>query len=176
MTDNALNNNSMTKNAMTDKAMTDKFMQEATAEAEEGMKNNEGGPFGAIIVRNGRIVGKGHNQVLKNNDPTCHAEMQAIRDACRKAGTYDLSGCVLYTSCYPCPMCMSAAIWANIKIVYYGNTRKDAASIGFRDDHIFHFIETGCHDKKVLELKGRDRESTEVTFSEFMQKQDKKIY
>jgi guanine deaminase len=156
--------------------MADEFMKEASAEAEEGMKRNEGGPFGAVIVRDGKIVGKGHNQVLKFNDPTCHAEMQAIRDACRKLGTYNLSGCTLYTSCYPCPMCMSAAIWADIKTVYYGNTAKDAAQIGFRDDYIYRFIEKGCKDKNVLTLREEDRKMTETAFTEFEQKQDKKIY
>lgn len=91
------------------------FMLKAVAEAEKNIISKDGGPFGAVIVKDGVIVGTGHNEVLKNNDPTCHAEMQAIRDACRNLKTFDLTGCELYTSCYPCPMCLSATIWANIK-------------------------------------------------------------
>ena len=116
------------------------FMQAAIDEAEKNLLTNDGGPFGAVIVKDGKIIARGHNEVLKNNDPTCHAEMQTIRAACEALGTFDLSGCELYTSCYPCPMCLSATIWANIKVVYYGNTAKDAADIGFRDDYIYDFI------------------------------------
>ncbi|MEG1345757.1 MAG: nucleoside deaminase, partial [Acidaminococcaceae bacterium] len=102
-----------------------KFMQMAIAEAEQNLLTNDGGPFGAVVVKDGQAVATGHNEVLKNNDPTCHGEMQAIRAACQKLGTYDLTGCELYTSAYPCPMCLSAIIWANIKTVYYGNSAQD---------------------------------------------------
>ena len=100
------------------------FMLKAVAEAEKNIISKDGGPFGAVIVKDGVIVGTGHNEVLKNNDPTCHAEMQAIRDACRNLKTFDLTGCELYTSCYPCPMCLSATIWANIKKVYLQSRQK----------------------------------------------------
>ena len=152
------------------------FMLKATSEADNNLQTNEGGPFGAVIVKDDKIVGKGHNRVLINHDPTCHAEIEAIRDACKNLNTHDLTGCTLYTSCYPCPMCLSAIIWANIKKVYYGNTAKDAADIGFRDDFIYKFIEGKCSDASVLDLVPQDRDMTIKTFEAFAQKQDKTIY
>lgn len=154
----------------------EEFMQLAADEAESNLETNEGGPFGAIIVKDGEIVGKGHNRVLINHDPTCHAEIEAIRDACDYLETHDLTGCELYTSCYPCPMCLAAAIWANIKKVYYGNTAKDAAKIGFRDDFIYDFIKGKCSDVKVLELEQYERNTTIKAFNEFTKKADKTIY
>ncbi len=152
------------------------FMALAAQEADSNLQTNEGGPFGAVVIKDGEIIGRGHNRVLINHDPTCHAEIEAIRDACRNLNTHDLTGCTLYTSCYPCPMCLSAIIWANIKKVYYGNTAKDAADIGFRDDFIYKFIENNCKDGKVLELTQNDRDITIKTFNAFSQKQDKTIY
>lgn len=152
------------------------FMALAAQEADSNLQTNEGGPFGAVVIKDGEIIGRGHNRVLINHDPTCHAEIEAIRDACRNLNTHDLTGCTLYTSCYPCPMCLSAIIWANIKKVYYGNTAKDAADIGFRDDFIYKFIENNCKDGKVLELTQNDRNITIKTFNAFSQKQDKTIY
>ena len=112
----------------------DPYMQEAINEAYIGIKNKHGGPFGSVIVKDGKIVGRGHNRVLKDNDPTCHGEVAAIRDACKNLGTYDLSGCVIYTTGEPCPMCLFACLWANIDKVYYGCTIADNALIGFRDE------------------------------------------
>ena len=152
------------------------FMQAAIDEAEKNLLTNDGGPFGAVIVKDGKISARGHNEVLKNNDPTCHAEMQTIRAACEALGTFDLSGCELYTSCYPCPMCLSATIWANIKTVYYGNTAKDAADIGFRDDYIYKFIKDNCIDESVMKISPCHRDETLVTFKKFMDKNDKKMY
>ena len=152
------------------------FMQAAIDEAEKNLLTNDGGPFGAVIVKDGKIIARSHNEVLKNNDPTCHAEMQTIRAACEALGTFDLSGCELYTSCYPCPMCLSATIWANIKVVYYGNTAKDAADIGFRDDYIYDFIKGNCVDESVMKISPCNREETIVTFKKFMDKNDKKMY
>ena len=152
------------------------FMQAAIDEAEKNLLTNDGGPFGAVIVKDGKIIARGHNEVLKNNDPTCHAEMQTIRAACEALGTFDLSGCELYTSCYPCPMCLSATIWANIKVVYYGNTAKDAADIGFRDDYIYDFIKGNCTDKGVMKISPLNREETIVTYKKFMDKNDKELY
>ena len=117
-----------------------KYMKVAKELAEENLKTNFGGPFGAVIVKNGEIIGKGANRVLKNNDPTAHAEVMAIRDACKNLNTYDLSDCIIYTSCFPCPMCLSAIIWSNIKEVYYACTKKDASKIGFRDDMIYEYL------------------------------------
>ncbi len=152
------------------------FMQVAIDEAEKNLITNDGGPFGAVIVKDGKIIACGHNEVLKNNDPTCHAEMQTIRAACQALGTFDLSGCELYTSCYPCPMCLAATIWANIKVVYYGNTAKDAAEIGFRDDYIYDFIKGDCLDESVMKISPCDREETIITFQKFMDKNDKQMY
>lgn len=155
------------------------YMLEAKELAEDNLITNVGGPFGAVIVKDSKIIGRGSNHVLKNNDPTAHAEVMAIRDACKNINSYDLSGCELYTSCYPCPMCLSAIIWANIKNVYYGNTKEDAAEIGFRDDFIYDFISKlseGEKQSNILELNAMDREQTVETFRKFKNKADKTIY
>lgn len=112
----------------------EEYMQLAIAEARDGITRKHGGPFGSIIVKDGEIIGRGHNRVLKNNDPTCHGEVAAIRDAGYNLGTFDLSGCVLYTTGEPCHMCLCACLWANIEKVYYGCTIEDNGLIGFRDD------------------------------------------
>ena len=155
------------------------YMKISKELANENLETNAGGPFGACIVKNGKIIGKGSNHVLANNDPTAHAEVMAIRDACKNINSYDLSGCELYTSCYPCPMCLSAIIWANIKKVYYGNTKEDAADIGFRDDFIYDFIgnlSKNKTDNNILELISMDREETIEEFNKFKNKEDKTIY
>ena len=155
------------------------FMKIAKELADSNLESGYGGPFGACVVRDGKIIGRGSNHVLKNNDPTAHAEVMAIRDACQNIQSYDLSGCILYTSCYPCPMCLSAIIWSNIKMVYYGNTKEDADSIGFRDDVIYQYLEQlskGNNDNPLLELKCLDRDETINTFHQFMEKDDKIIY
>ena len=151
-----------------------KYMSLANELAEENLTTNNGGPFGACIVKNGEIIGKGANCVLCNNDPTAHAEIMAIRDACKNIGSYDLSGCEIYTSCYPCPMCLSAIIWSNIKMVYYGNSVKDACDIGFRDKYIYDYIKGINND--VLNLESIDRDETIKIFNEYKEKQDKTIY
>lgn len=156
-----------------------KYMETAKELANENLKTNAGGPFGACVVKNGEIIGKGSNNVLLNNDPTAHAEIMAIREACKNINSYDLSDCEIYTSCYPCPMCLSAIIWANIKTVYYGNTKEDAANIGFRDDFIYDYIEKlskNIQDKDVLELTCIDREQTIKEFEKFKNKEDKIMY
>ena len=156
-----------------------KYMKIANELAEENLKTNVGGPFGACIVKDGKIIGKGSNHVLEKKDPTAHAEIMAIREACKNINSYDLSGCELYTTCYPCPMCLSATIWANIKKVYYGNLREDAAKIGFRDDDIYDYIRKlsdNVDDKSVLELKSMDRDETIKAFKKFINKSDKIIY
>lgn len=111
-----------------------KYMQLAIEEAMDGITQHHGGPFGSVIIKNGKIIAKNHNQVLKNNDPTCHGEMMAIKDACQKLNTYDLTGCEIYTTGEPCPMCLCACMWANIDKIYYGCTIKDNENIGFRDN------------------------------------------
>ena len=155
------------------------FMERANALAKDNLTTNVGGPFGAVIVKDGKIVGEGSNHVLESHDPTAHAEVMAIRHASSALGTHDLSGCTLYTSCYPCPMCLSAIIWANIRTVYYGNTKEDAAEIGFRDDFIYSYIGSlseGSEDKNTLDLQPMDREETLKTFRDFQNKEDKTIY
>lgn len=156
-----------------------KYMQFAKDLSDQNLLTNNGGPFGAVIVKDDVIVGVGNNHVLKNNDPTAHAEVMAIRDACKNLNTYDLTGCVLYTSCYPCPMCLSAIIWANIKTVYYGNTKEDAADIGFRDDFIYNYIYSLKDEdstNNTLETIPMDREQTIESFNKFKAKLDKTIY
>lgn len=155
------------------------YMKVAKDLANENLKTNAGGPFGACIVKDGKIIGKGSNNVLANNDPTAHAEVMAIRDACKNINSYDLSGCELYTTCYPCPMCLSAIIWSNIKKVYYGNTKEDAADIGFRDDFIYDFINKVSLNEEnntILDLKSMNREDTIEEFNKFKNKEDKIIY
>ena len=152
------------------------YMKVAKELADSNIIDNEGGPFGAVVVKDGVIVGKGDNHVLVNHDPTAHAEIQAIRDASKTLNTHDLSGCVLYTSCYPCPMCLSAIIWANIKTVYYGNTKEDAADIGFRDDMIYDYIKDNNSNTDVLNLINIDRDETIKSFEEYKNKIDKELY
>ena len=155
-----------------------KYMELAKDLSDENLDTEVGGPFGACIVKNGRIIGKGSNHVISDNDPTAHAEIVAIRDACKNINSYDLSDCELYTSCYPCPMCLSAIIWANIKKVYYGNTKEDAASIGFRDDFIYNYIKNidNSNNNDLLEFECMDREKTIEIFNKFVKKDDKTIY
>src|ERR1700761_2068275 len=120
--------------------MKEKWMRAAIRLSRTKMKAGFGGPFGAVVVRKGKVVGRGWNQVTSTNDPTAHAEVVAIRDACKRLKTFQLDDCDLYTSCEPCPMCLSAIYWARIPAVYYGNTRQDAAAIGFDDDFIYQQI------------------------------------
>lgn len=143
-----------------------KYMKIAKEVADKGIKENEGGPFGAVIVdKEGNIVETGNNQVLSSKDPTAHAEITAIRRACKKLNTYDLSNYILFTSCEPCPMCLSAIIWSNIKEVYYACTKEDAAEIGFRDEAIYNYLKG--ENKKLIHLKQIDREECIKTFEEY---------
>ena len=157
-----------------------KFMQIADELSKQNLLTNAGGPFGAVVVKDGTVVGVGNNHVVENNDPTAHGEVMAIRDACKNLKTFDLSGCELYTSCYPCPMCLSAIIWANIKKVYYGNTKEDAADIGFRDDFIYKYLDLLSQNSEeassILETIPMDRDETIKAFNEFKEKQDKTMY
>lgn len=125
---------STASSALIDLRADNPFMQAAIEEAYEGITHNHGGPFGAVVVKDGEIVGSGHNRVLVDNDPTCHGEIAVIRDACTKLGTYDLAGCEMYTTGEPCPMCLFACMWANVDKVYYGCTIDDNSLIGFRDE------------------------------------------
>jgi guanine deaminase len=145
--------------------------------AQQNILTNDGGPFGAVIIKNNEIVGKGNNQVVLKNDPTAHAEIVAIRDACKNLGTFDLTGCEIYTSCYPCPMCLSAIIWSNIKMVYYGNTKEDAEKIGFRDNLIYEYLEgqsKTTNKEDILKIIAMDREETIKTFESYQNKSENK--
>ncbi|WP_265446089.1 nucleoside deaminase [Acetivibrio straminisolvens] len=151
------------------------FMKEAVKEAVAGMRDNHGGPFGAVIVRNNEIIARAHNEVIKNNDPTDHAEMIAIRKAAKELSRFDLGDCELYSSCEPCPMCFAAIHWAKIKKVYYGCTREDAAKIGFDDNYIYDVIK-GEADEKRVSFVQMDRDTCLEAFREWEQKQDKVRY
>ena len=145
-----------------------KYMKIAKENAEKGIKNKDGGPFGAVILdKDGNIIANGNNKVLKTNDPTAHAEVVAIREACKKLNTYDLSDCTLYTSCEPCPMCLSAIIWSNIKDVYYGCTKEDAGNIGFRDDVIYDYLKGKNRD--LIHLNCLDREECIKVFKKYQE-------
>lgn len=153
-----------------------KFMELAAKEAEKNVGTQVGGPFGTVIVKDGQIIAKGRNHVLINRDPSAHGEITTIRKACQKLGTHDLSGCDLYTNAYPCPMCLGAIIWSNIKTCYYGNTATDAKDIGFRDDFIYKFLNDGLKDKKVLDLEQHDRDMTIKAFDDFKNDASHTIY
>lgn len=150
------------------------YMKLAIQEAKTGIHKGHGGPFGAVIVKNGVIIGKGHNQVIKNNDPTCHGEMMAIHKACKTLGSFDLSGCELYTTGEPCPMCLAAILWANISKVYYGCNIIDTEKIGFRDS-LFYKFQNDEQAKKgfVNEL---DRDACLKLYEEYLSLEDRKNY
>lgn len=146
----------------------DKFMSIAIEEAQKGIRAGHGGPFGCVIVKDGRIIGRGHNEVILRNDPTCHGEVMAIRDACGKLGTFDLSGCELYTTAEPCPMCAGAIKWANIAKVYYGCNIADTDSIGFRDKVFYESEEDSSEEL--------DRDACLELFEEYRGIADRKNY
>lgn len=125
------------------------FMREAIRLSVEKMQAGFGGPFGAVVVKDGQIVARGFNQVTSTNDPTCHAEVDAIRKACTALGTFQLTDCDLYTSCEPCPMCLGAIYWARPRRVFFGNTKQDAAAIGFDDQFIYDEIEKPLPDRQI---------------------------
>ncbi|MCR6654350.1 MAG: nucleoside deaminase [Opitutus sp.] len=151
------------------------YMREAIRLAEQGMRGGRGGPFGCVVVRRGEIVGRGNNRVTSTNDPTAHAEVVAIRDACAKLGTFQLDDCELYTSCEPCPMCLSAIYWARIPSIFYGNTRTDAAAIGFDDDFIYQQVPLPP-EQRTLKMELFLRDEAQVAFREWAEKTDKVRY
>ncbi|KAK6739981.1 hypothetical protein RB195_008448 [Necator americanus] len=139
-------------------AAGNEHMHTAIEEACTGVKIGDGGPFGAVIIKDGKVVARGHNMVLVNNDPTAHAEVTAIRYACKNLGTFNLSGCTLYTSCYPCPMCMGACLWARLDAIYYGASAEQAAAIGFDDKAFYDFLKNPKSDqfRKLEHLPAKD--------------------
>ena len=151
------------------------FMREAVNAALKGISNNEGGPFGCVIVKDGKIVGRGNNKVTSNNDPTAHGEVMAIRDACKNLNSFQLDGCELYTSCEPCPMCFGAIYWARIEKVYFGCNQKDAANVGFDDEFIYKEIELPYQERRIpFEQFARD--IALEPFQKWDGKEDKTLY
>ena len=155
--------------------MKPEFMREAIRISLEKMRQNCGGPFGAVVVRDGKIIGRGWNQVTSSNDPTAHAEVTAIRDACQRLKTFLLDDCELYTSCEPCPMCLAAIYWARFPKVFYANTRKDAARIAFDDDFIYREVSTPIARRKIP-MKQLLRPEALKVFAEWKNKADKIRY
>ncbi len=155
--------------------MKSEHMREAVRLSIRQMRLGDGGPFGAVVVRNGKIISRGWNQVTSTNDPTAHAEMVAIREACRRLKTFQLDDCELYASCEPCPMCLSAIYWARLKKVYYGNTRSDAANIGFDDDSIYREIPLPIPERS-LPMKQLLRKEALIAFKEWEAKKDRVSY
>jgi guanine deaminase len=155
--------------------MKPQFMREAIRLSIEMMRRGKGGPFGAVVVKGNRIVGRGCNQVTSSNDPTAHAEIVAIREACKRLKTFELDGCDLYTSCEPCPMCLSAMYWSRLDKVFYGNTRKDAAKIAFDDDFIYREVALPMRKRKLV-MKQLLRKEALAAFVEWEKKTDKILY
>lgn len=153
----------------------EKFMLEAIALSREGIHNNTGGPFGCVIVKDDNIIGRGNNRVTSSNDPTAHAEVVAIRDACANLGTFQLEDCEVYTSCEPCPMCLGAIYWARPKIVYFANSREDAASIGFDDSMIYDELSCALAERRIP-IVSTGREAAIKIFEEWSNKKDRVEY
>lgn len=151
-----------------------KYMKRANELAKYSMDNNKGGCFGSVIVKDGVIVGEGYNTVTSDNDPTRHGEINAIKNTCKNMSTFDLSGCELYTSAYPCPMCLGAIMWANIKTVYYGATAQDTENIGFRDDFMYEWLNNKNED--FLRLIEMDRKECIEVQKMWLDKDDKIEY
>ena len=149
-----------------------KYMKAAIEEAENGIHAGDGGPFGCVIVKDGEIIGKGHNEVVKRKDPTCHGEIMAIHEASRTLDSFDLSGCELYTTGEPCPMCMGAILWANIDRVYYGCNIADTEEIGFRDKVFYEFTE----EKKAQMLQEMDRAECRKLYRDYQNIAEKTSY
>ncbi len=150
-------------------------MRRAIALSLEMMRSGKGGPFGAVVARGDNIIAEGFNQVTSSNDPTAHAEVVAIRLACQALETFDLTGCEIYTSCEPCPMCLSAIYWARLDKIHFANDRHDAAAIGFRDDFLYHEIPLPL-DQRAIPTLPLLREEGQAAFREWDLKPDKVIY
>ena len=155
--------------------MNEEFMAEAIRLSLEKMRQGQGGPFGAVIVKEGEIIARGSNLVTSTNDPTAHAEIVAIREACRRLGTFTLAGCELFTSCEPCPMCLGAIYWARMERVFYAATRHDAAEAGFDDEFLYREMAAAPAGRK-LPLEPLLREPARAAFAEWMAKADKIRY
>jgi tRNA(Arg) A34 adenosine deaminase TadA len=152
-----------------------KFMRRALEISLEEMNKNDGGPFGAVIVRDGEIIAEGNNEVTSKNDSTLHAEIVAIRNACKRLNTFDLRGCTIYTSCEPCPMCLGAIYWARLDKIFYANTKEDAAKIGFDDAFIYEELELPKNKRKMIMEQLLQEDAIKV-FDEWANKKDKVEY
>ncbi len=152
-----------------------KFMREAIRLSEENRRAGKGGPFGAVIVREGKIIARGYNRVLETHDPTAHAEVVAIREAAQVLNTFHLEGCEIYTSCEPCPMCLGAIYWARLDKLYYANTKEDAAAIGFDDHFIYKELDRPV-DQRRLQAVQMLRDEAQPAFREWAANPDKKLY
>jgi len=150
-------------------------MLEAIKMADSGMNSGKGGPFGAIVVKNGKIIGKGNNQVTTSNDPTAHAEVVAIRDACKNIDSFQLEDCEIYTSCEPCPMCLGAIYWARPKAVYYAADKSDAAIAGFDDAFIYEEIAAPINNRQIP-MKQILQDKAQLVFKAWIEKDDKIEY
>lgn len=150
-------------------------MRLAIAQAQEGMDNNQGGPFGAIVVKDQVVIGRGNNRVTSTNDPTAHAEIIAIREACDYLNSFQLTGCTIYTSCEPCPMCLGAIYWARPDQLFYACTKEDAAGAGFDDAFIYHEIHLD-HQARTIPFKGLLQEEAQALFTNWINKSDKTPY
>lgn len=155
--------------------MEKKYMQRAIELAHRGMSNNEGGPFGCVIVRNNQIIAEGNNRVTSENDPTAHAEIVAIRKACEKLGNFQLTGCDVYTSCEPCPMCLGAIYWARPDRIFYAGTREDAAKAGFDDEFIYRELDLSAENRSIP-MKQVCRKEATALFALWTEKEDKIDY
>lgn len=155
--------------------MSDPFMQRAIQLSLENVRSGRGGPFAAVVVKDGQIIGEGVNQVTSTNDPSAHAEVLAIRQACRRLQDFKLAGCSIYSSCEPCPMCLGLIYWAGLEKVYYGNTKQDAAAIGFDDSRIYRELQLP-QDQRALPMHQIEREQALEAFREWQAKPDKIPY
>lgn len=155
--------------------MKNYFINRAIELSQKNLETNEGGPFGAVIVRNNKIIGEGRNLVTSTNDPTAHAEIVAIRNACRNIGSFSLENCEIYTSCEPCPMCLAAIYWARISNIYYSNTKYDAAEIGFDDSYIYDQIAI-APEQRDLKMRKLDSQKAKEVFINWKNKSDKIEY
>ena len=153
----------------------DSFMKEAIDLARKGVDNNEGGPFGCVVVKDGKVIGRGNNRVTSDQDPTAHAEMLAIREACDHLSSHQLEGCVIYTSCEPCPMCLGAIYWARPEKVYYAGTRRDAAESGFDDSFIYEQMALDPEERKIGFHQMGQKEARQA-FALWDEKEDKTEY
>jgi guanine deaminase len=153
----------------------ERFMHRAIELARRGMEANQGGPFGSVVVREGVIIGEGNNRVTSTNDPTAHAEIVAIRDACERLGTFELAGCVIYASCEPCPMCLAAIYWSRAEQIYIASDRHDAARAGFDDAFLYEEI-AADPDLRKLPIEKKLSELGAALFDEWIAKPDKLRY